>query len=470
MGCASSTVAVADLNKSLKAGESGRSVLLKLEAAPWLLSTPTSVITTTAGTPLHVACEHKQLQVVQQMLSFLSCSPLCTVREALQPYCRRMGQQLPGSPAEGVRMAVDMINCKGQTPLMYACTVGSPELVKLLLSQGADPWVGDRCGSRTALHYAAMSGSAACVEAILAHVAPRHMSRQGVRLVNARSFCGLTALHYAVFFDHTQAVAELLRHDPLLSAVTSSKSYDMLCTCETLSSPLHFAAIKGNAETARQLLQHHALLSAAARGQDPRLQRNAAHQLPWQVAASHHPGSRDLVAMLHPGQALERALGLVPGGGPGSADALRTGPASLATLAAAALQAKLRADLERALPHQEEEGDTEKVEEEQGQRQDGGEDDGLCGVCFAEREQVAPAGCRHGLCGRCAAELCRGMQTARGGRPRPLGCPFCRREVSAFVAVASEPGPSGGQAACGGRCLPESAGGVGAAGVVLVEA
>ncbi|KAG2483717.1 hypothetical protein HYH03_017435 [Edaphochlamys debaryana] len=462
MGCASSTVAVSGLNKSVKAGISGDGVLLKLEAAPWLLSTPTSVITTTAGTPLHVACEHKQLQVVQQMLSFLSCSPLCTVREALQPYCRRMGQQLPGSPAEGVRMAVDMVNCKGQTPLMYACTVGSPELVKLLLSQGADPWVGDRCGSRTALHYAAMSGSAACVEAILAHVAPRHMSRQGVRLVNARSFCGLTALHYAVFFDHTQAVAELLRHDPLLSAVTSSESYDMLCTCETLSSPLHFAAIKGNAETARQLLQHHALLPASTRGPDPRLQRNAAGQLPWQVAAAHDPCCPELVALLNPRRGLERALGLVPGGGPGSADALRTGPASLATLAAAVLQAKLRADLERALPHQEEEGEDEPK----------GDYDGLCGVCVAEREQVTPAGCRHGLCGRCATELCRGMQTARGGRPRPLGCPFCRREVSAFVAVASQPaGPSGGQAAaCGGRCQLVGASGAVAAGGFLVEA
>lgn len=39
--------------------------------------------------------------------------------------------------------------------------------------QGADAWAVDRCGGRTALHYAAMRGSGESMEALLAHL-PEH--------------------------------------------------------------------------------------------------------------------------------------------------------------------------------------------------------------------------------------------------------------------------------------------------------
>ncbi len=54
-------------------------------------------------------------QAVEQMLSFLDRSPLEVVRAALAPYCRRAGLPLPDSPVEGVRLAVGMANCKGET-------------------------------------------------------------------------------------------------------------------------------------------------------------------------------------------------------------------------------------------------------------------------------------------------------------------------------------------------------------------
>ncbi len=34
-------------------------------------------------------------------------------------------------------------------------------------AQGADPWATDRCGMRTALHYAAMRGRLGCAEVLL---------------------------------------------------------------------------------------------------------------------------------------------------------------------------------------------------------------------------------------------------------------------------------------------------------------
>ena len=74
------------------------------------------------------------------------------------------------------------------------------------------------------------------------------------RYINSNSLAGLTALHYAVFYDHEACLRELLRHAPAITAATTSDSYDLWVSCETLSTPLHFAAIKNNTVAARLLL------------------------------------------------------------------------------------------------------------------------------------------------------------------------------------------------------------------------
>ncbi|PNW78288.1 hypothetical protein CHLRE_09g403500v5 [Chlamydomonas reinhardtii] len=359
----------AQLSRSLQAGDE-HSLLLQLAEKPALLSKPTcgggsgglggslaaQLLPWTAAhhglTPLHLACENKQIKAVEQMLSFLDSSPLEVVRAALAPYCRRAGLPLPDSPAEGVRLAAGMANCKGQTPLMYACYAGCPELVRLLLERGADPWAGDRCGQRTALHYAAMSGSAGCIAALMAHTPPHMLNRPlprpgstgasaGCRYVDARSLCGLTPLHYAAYFacdpptttigansrpgsvsgsapvsttvtaDALAALRELLRHEPSLNAVSTSESYDMVLTCAAASTPLHMAAVRGNLGAARDILHHYALRSASTTGHwvaDPRTRADAARQFPWQVASAYHPSKPKLSALLHPGRSVEAAL------------------------------------------------------------------------------------------------------------------------------------------------------------------
>ncbi|GFR45853.1 hypothetical protein Agub_g7186 [Astrephomene gubernaculifera] len=432
MGCSASALAAADLNKSLRAGSGSPALLDKLEACPWLLSTAPSVLTSTAGTPLHVACERKQLQVVQQMFSFLSCSPLSTVREALRPYCRRAGRPLPASVAEGIRIAVDMTNCKGQTPLMYACAAGSPELVKLLLTQGADPWVGDRCGCRTALHYASMAGSVSCIEALMQHLPARDMTRQGVRYINARSLCGLTALHYTVFFDHPAATEELLRHDPQLNAATTCDSYDVYVTCDPFSTPLHFAAVRGTAPIARLLLNHYLVHGPTLSGspsRDPRLCCNYGQQLPWQVAASHHPSNRELVALLHPAQPLERALGLAGEGAGRGSSPLHVGPPALAALAAAALHAKLAEDLRAAQQQKEQEKELQQQKEQQEQEQ--------------QRHQQAAASCAAGggsaaSSSQAGEEECPQAAAASDNSSCPAACAAAAAPPAAVTAL----GPS----------------------------
>ncbi len=164
------------------------------------------------------------------------------------------------------------------------------------------------------------------------------------RYINCRSVCGLTPLHYAVFYGHLDTVRELLQHDPSLNAATTCESYDLWVTCDIGSTPLHFAAVKGNCEVARELLQHYLRREHTGQVSDPRLRCDSARKLAWQVAAVHHPADREMVALLHPGRSVRQALGVVGS----DSRAFRVGPAPLAVIAAEALRAKLLADVERA--------------------------------------------------------------------------------------------------------------------------
>ncbi|GFR44100.1 hypothetical protein Agub_g5262 [Astrephomene gubernaculifera] len=328
-------------------------------------------------TALHLASEQRNLPAVKQLLVFLSSADLDTAQAALQPYCRRLKLPLPSSPAEAVRLAVNAANNKGQTPLMYACYAGCADIVRELLAQGAHPWVADNCGYRNALHYAAMAGSTACIEALMSGSPPSLLVRQGQRLVNARSLSGLTPLHYAVAFNHTPAVAALLLHDPNINAGSTGESFDVWVTYDTLSTPLHFAAVKDNVAASALLLRHYLRHRRNGSLLDPRQRANSAGKLPWQLArrplltALLHPGMQPAAALAMPqvAAALRAYVGNGNGDGPaaeGEEDEGEVGPPTLAAIAAAALRQKLLASLEAI-----ERECVEEAEEEEEERADG---------------------------------------------------------------------------------------------------
>ncbi|GLC43132.1 hypothetical protein PLESTM_001434300 [Pleodorina starrii] len=354
MGCTTSCLApaVADLKASVQSGD-GESALRTLTSCPKLLSSPVSLFSARAVTPMHVACEKQQTQVVEHFLSFLSSSSLSTVQTAVLPYCRRTGVPLPGTVSEGVRVAVNMTNSQGQTPLMYACYSNSPELVRLLLSKGADPWVRDRADGRTALHYAAMAAGSEALEALLGAIPHELLIHHGCRYVDAASSCGgVTALHYAIHSGNLGALRELLHHPhphhrPDLHARTSGESYDERCVCAAGSTPLHFAAIRGDTAAALALLLcYDQRLVEEPSLEDPRTQRDAQGQTPNEVAGWVHPSHTELSALLRPDQPLRAALrAALAVAGP----ELRPGPTPLATLAAEVLRRKLQADVRAAV-------------------------------------------------------------------------------------------------------------------------
>ena len=69
--------------------------------------------------------------------------------------------------------------------------------------------------------------------------------------------CGLVPLHYAVAYNHIDALKELLKHDPQLNAGSTCVAYDVMTVADTSSTPLHFAACKGGVAAASELLKHY---------------------------------------------------------------------------------------------------------------------------------------------------------------------------------------------------------------------
>jgi hypothetical protein len=71
-----------------------------------------------------------------------------------------------------VASVVNQPNAVGETALMLCCRAGRAGAARLLLEAGASPAVADGAG-RTALHLAALAGSAECVELLLFHSSGR---------------------------------------------------------------------------------------------------------------------------------------------------------------------------------------------------------------------------------------------------------------------------------------------------------
>ena len=104
----------------------------------------------------------------------------------------------------------------GATPLMLACRGGHAGAARLLLAAGADPSLAAGRSRRTALHRAALAGSAGCAAALLAACA-----RGGAawRAVDAPAASGFAALHYAALFGYARVARALLEGgaSPLLA-------------------------------------------------------------------------------------------------------------------------------------------------------------------------------------------------------------------------------------------------------------
>ena len=151
---------------------------------------------------------------------------------------------------------VNLPNRLKQTPLMFAAYHGRDDVLAFLLKQGADPWAADRCGRRTALHYACMKGYPACVRAILDNLQSEDKERDGVKYVDVASASGFTPLHFAVGSNCVPVIRTLLSFEASIEAFNMFDAGEFWISCVTKSTALHVAAVSNRIGCARAILQH----------------------------------------------------------------------------------------------------------------------------------------------------------------------------------------------------------------------
>jgi len=109
-------------------------------------------------------------------------------------------------------------NKLGKTPLHYAVTYGAPEMIDLLLENGADINAKDNTGL-TPLHVAAMLGRTNEAQALIAHGAD----------INARDSFGDTPLHTAALFGQARMVELLVNAGADLAALNNNQLTPLDC-------------------------------------------------------------------------------------------------------------------------------------------------------------------------------------------------------------------------------------------------
>ncbi|KAJ9519906.1 hypothetical protein QJQ45_014632, partial [Haematococcus lacustris] len=241
-------------------------------------------------TAWHLASAYGQVEVLKVMHARL-VSERAVIAQALRQVASQMFIRITKKSAvtedEAVIAAINQRNSKGQTPLMFACFGGKAEAAAFLLQKGADVWAVDRCGCRTAAHYATLRGSVPCLEAILSNVPERlrfqRIHNADVHLLDMKSISGLTPLHFAAYSRHAGVAKYLLAHGASLTpGTTVPDAYDLV----------------GNMETSLALLQYYLERRDTHTLRDPRSCQDRTGRTPFHVAQARRHAV--LAEILHP--------------------------------------------------------------------------------------------------------------------------------------------------------------------------
>ena len=267
-------------------------------------------------------------------------------------------------------------NVSGHTPLMIAAARGHIDCLLFLIEMGADILKADQAHGMIPLHFAARAGKPESIRAILENIPPYLSFFDQERVRDIQCSSGLTALHFAVGFNHISCIDVLLSFKVSQIARTRFPTTELGWGISQGSTPLHVAAYGLNLPAAISLLTPLAIAAVLSPStQDPRQRQNIDKQIPLRVAkrsaetalsANKPRGDIDLLfEILGPSTNLLTTLDVkMPD----------LGPPSLAAIAASAMRKKLMGDLEvasqatmfkRASSCQEQDDEEEEEEEEE---------------------------------------------------------------------------------------------------------
>ena len=143
----------------------------------------------------------ERLPIIKQMAPFEFQSEVDRFNLLVNQIRKFIGQLAKEHPKQ-----LNIVDIKGQTPLMLAAQAGDAELVKIMLEAGANPDLQDIKGM-TALHSATKSNSMDCVSFLLA--APCRLDLVTID--------GRTPLHTAAWMGNLDAVQQLISLAPQLA-------------------------------------------------------------------------------------------------------------------------------------------------------------------------------------------------------------------------------------------------------------
>lgn len=159
--------------------------------------------------------------------------------------------------------AVDRCNAFGETPLMFACKRGVPELVAVLIQAGADALARDRAG-RGLMHHTAMSGSVG-----IAHFLHTVLDMSCKDIDDRRQ----TPLHIVASIGHIELLQYFLRRRDGIERV------DIHAADVFGNTALHVAATNGHYKICWQLLLAGGKTMVLAANKDGRTPLDVAQQL-----------------------------------------------------------------------------------------------------------------------------------------------------------------------------------------------
>jgi len=247
-----------------------------------------------------------------QLGGIVQLTQLCRVSllhwKLLIPLLRKKAHLSEEGAAATLAALLDVTDHQGRTALYVACSCGHMEEARLLLEQGANPWLSDNKNAYNALHQACLKGRMPVVKLLLVDLPDQWQlspTDHVTRLVNSRTATGFTPLHCAIAGADASpfTMTAVLGVHPWITLYNEGPGLDPVLNYPPGTTALHIAAARGDTNAAQALLFYFAEHALHRNLMDPRPLCDGTGARPFHIAAEK--GHMVLARLLHPDSDLD---------------------------------------------------------------------------------------------------------------------------------------------------------------------